>query len=134
MAAVAVDAGKTGHMMTERPMIKLRPREDRRIRNGAPWVFSNEIMMDAPAKALAPGTLIELVSAEGDNLACGYFNSRSLISVRLLAPARTDIGESFFATRFTAALQLRERFFSAPYYRLVNAEGDALPGLTIDRF
>lgn len=134
MAAVAVDASETGRAMTERPIIKLRPREDRRIRNGAPWVFSNEIVMDAPAKALAPGTLIELVSAEGDNLACGYFNSRSLISVRLLAPPRMDIDESFFAARLTAALRLRERFFAAPYYRLVNAEGDTLPGLIIDRF
>ena len=120
--------------MSERPIIKLRPREDRRIRNGAPWVFSNEIIMDAAAKALAPGTLVELVSAQGDKLASGYFNARSLISVRLIGPPGTEIDAPFFAGRFTRALKLREHFFSTPYYRLINAEGDGLPGLIVDRF
>jgi 23S rRNA (cytosine1962-C5)-methyltransferase len=129
-----MDAGKTGPQMNSRPVIRLRPREDRRIRNGAPWVFSNEIVMDAAAKALAPGTLVELLSAEGDKLACGYFNSRSLISIRLLAPPQTDIGSDFFKTRFAQAAARRERLFFAPYYRLINAEGDSLPGLIVDRF
>jgi 23S rRNA (cytosine1962-C5)-methyltransferase len=121
-------------MSTGRPVIRVRPREDRRIRNGAPWAFSNEIVMDAAAKSLAPGTLIELVSAEGASLACGYFNSRSLISVRLLGQPATEINESFFVAQFSRANRLRENFYSAPFYRLVNAEGDGLPGLVIDRF
>ena len=121
-------------MSTERPQIRLRPREDRRIRNGTPWVFSNEIVMDAAAKALLPGTLVELVSAEGAPIACGYFNSRSLISVRLLGPPGTAIDIAFFAGAFTRARKLRETLYSEPYYRLINAEGDGLPGLTIDRF
>ena len=120
--------------MNSRPTIKLRPREDRRIRNGAPWVFSNEIVMDAAAKSLAPGTLVELVSADGDRLACGYFNSRSLISVRLLAPPESAIDTSFFEAQFTRALKLRQPFFATPFYRLINAEGDGLPGLIVDRF
>src|SRR5437868_9798290 len=103
-----MDAGETGSAIVTRPIIKLRPREDRRIRNGAPWVFSNEIVMDAAAKSLAPGTLVELVSAEGDKLACGYFNSKSLISVRLLAPPDSDVDVRFFVGRFARALKLRE--------------------------
>jgi 23S rRNA (cytosine1962-C5)-methyltransferase len=121
-------------MSTGRPVIRVRPREDRRIRNGVPWVFSNEIVMDAAAKSLAPGTLVELLSAEGARLACGYFNSRSLISVRLLGPSETEIDEDFFAARFTRANRLRECFYSSPFFRMVNAEGDGLPGLIIDRF
>ena len=121
-------------MSSKRPAVRLRPGQDRRIRNGSPWVFSNEIDMDWTAKDLPPGTLVELQSAEGSRLACGYFNARSLISVRLLAPAGMDIDESFFATLFERAGKLRTRFYSAPYYRLINAEGDGLPGLTIDRF
>jgi 23S rRNA (cytosine1962-C5)-methyltransferase len=121
-------------MSTARPGIRLRPREERRIRNGAPWVFSNEIVMDSAAKALVPGSLVELVSSEGAPLACGYFNSRSLISVRLLGPPGTQIDTPFFAGEFVRARKLREAFYSPPFYRLINAEGDGLPGLIIDRF
>lgn len=121
-------------MSMQRPAIRLRPREDRRIRNGAPWVFSNEIVMDGAAKGLSPGTVVELQSAEGGGLACGYFNAHSLISVRLLAPPDTNIDEAFFATRFERAEKLRASFYSTPWYRLINAEGDGLPGLIIDRF
>jgi 23S rRNA (cytosine1962-C5)-methyltransferase len=121
-------------MSTKRPVIRLRSGEDRRIRSGSPWVFSNEIDMDRTAKGLSPGTLVELQSAEGGRLACGYFNARSLISVRLLAPSGTDIDETFFAALFGRAGKLRARFYSTPWYRLINAEGDGLPGLIIDRF
>lgn len=121
-------------MSTKRPVIRLRPGEDRRIRNGSPWVFSNEIDMDWTAKDLSPGALVELQSAEGGRLACGYFNGRSLISVRLLAPSGTEIDETFFAALFGRAEKLRARFYSTPWYRLINAEGDGLPGLIVDRF
>ena len=121
-------------MSPDRPVIRLRPREDRRIRAGVPWVFSNEIVMDAATKAIAPGTLVELQSAEGARLACGYFNSRSLISVRLLGPSGIEIDENFFAAQFIRASRLREKVYPSPFYRMVNAEGDGLPGLVIDRF
>ena len=121
-------------MSPDRPVIRLRPREDRRIRAGVPWVFSNEIVMDAATKTIAAGTLVELHSAEGDRLACGYFNSRSLISVRLLGLPGIEIDENFFAAQFMRASRLREKFYSSPFYRMVNAEGDGLPGLVIDRF
>jgi 23S rRNA (cytosine1962-C5)-methyltransferase len=135
MAPFAVGArAPRATMSAARPVIRLRPHEDRRIRNGVPWVFSNEIVMDATAKSLAPGTLIELLSAEGASLACGYFNSRSLISVRLLGQPGTEIDEGFFAAQFSRANRLRESFYSSPFFRMVNAEGDGLPGLVIDRF
>lgn len=119
----------------QRPTIRLRPREGRRVRSGSPWAFSNEIVMDAAAKALAPGTLVKLASDDGGPLGIGYFNPRSLIAVRLLsADAGTEIGAEFFAAKLRQALSLREAFFKEPYYRLVHAEGDGLPGLVIDRF
>src|SRR5579872_2588893 len=137
MAAVAMGA-RARHagaaMNSPRPVVRLRPKQDRRVRYGAPWVFSNEIVMDAAAKTLAPGTLIELASSEGEALASGYFNARSLISVRLLAPPGTEIDAGFLAQSFARALHIREQFYAEPWYRLVNSEGDGLPGLTIDRF
>lgn len=120
--------------ITTVPLIRLRPREGRRVRAGAPWVFSNEIVMDAKTKSLAPGTAVSLASDDGSLIGTGYFNPKSLIAVRLLAPAEAAIDAEFFEQRLRSALALRERFYQAPFYRLVHAEGDGLPGLVIDRF
>jgi 23S rRNA (cytosine1962-C5)-methyltransferase len=116
------------------PTIRLRPREGRRVRAGAPWAFSNEIVMDGGAKKLTPGAEVMLADDKGTPLGAGYFNPKSLIAVRLLGPPGTDLGRDFLATKLRHAVTLRQRLFHAPFYRLVHAEGDALPGLVIDRF
>jgi 23S rRNA (cytosine1962-C5)-methyltransferase len=116
------------------PVIRLRPKEGRRVKNGAPWVFSNEIVMDAAAKGLAPGTLVELAADDGAKLGTGYFNSKSLIAVRLLAKPDAEINTDFFYKKLRQALHLRNRFYDTPFYRLAHAEGDGLPGIVIDRF
>jgi len=121
--------------MTKLPLLRLRPREGRRARAGAPWVFSNEVALDAAAKTLAPGSLIRLEGDDGKDFGLGYFNPKSLIAIRLFeAPGDTRIDEDFLKTRLERALALRTALYEKPYYRLVNAEGDGLPGLTIDRF
>jgi len=117
------------------PVIKLRPKEGRRVRAGAPWIFSNEIVMDPAAKALAPGSIVNVQGDDGVQLGTGYFNAASLISVRILDP-KPDVAvdAGFFAVALKRALARREAFYDAPYYRLVHAEGDGLPGLAVDRF
>ncbi len=121
--------------MAKHPLIKLRPKEGRRVRAGAPWVFSNEIVMDAAAKALPAGSIVNVQGDDGLNFGTGYFNAASLISVRLLAPdANAAIDSEFFEIALKRALMRREALYDAPYYRLVHAEGDYLPGLAIDRF
>ncbi len=121
--------------MASHRTIRLKPKEGRRARAGAPWVFSNEIQMDAAAKALTPGSVVNVLFDDGQPLGTGYFNSKSLIGVRLLEP-KPDvvIGTGFFVRRIERALQLREAIYARPFYRLIHAEGDGLPGLTIDRF
>ncbi len=117
------------------PVIKLRPKEGRRVRAGAPWVFSNEIVMDPATKALAAGSIVTVQGDDGVVFGTGYFNPASLIAVRLLDPkADAAIDVDFFATALKRALARREALYDAPYYRLVHAEGDGLPGLAIDRF
>ena len=71
--------------MKKRPIITVKPREGRKARSGAPWIFSNEIVMDAAAKALAPGALVDVKGDDGQDFGSGYFNPKSLIAVRLLA-------------------------------------------------
>ena len=121
--------------MSTRPIIRLKPREGRRVRAGAPWVYSNEIVMDGKTKSLLPGTLVNVEGDDKKPFGTGYFNPKTLIAVRLLeCPADTAINRSFLATRLAHALRLRETLFDKPYYRLVHAEGDGLPGLVVDRF
>ncbi len=117
------------------PIVRLRPKEGRRARNGAPWIFSNEIEMAPKTKALAPGSLVSVIGADAREFGTGYFNSKSLIGVRLLDKLKdTSIDAAFLFKRLKRALALRESIYDKPYYRLVHAEGDDLPGLAIDRF
>jgi len=121
--------------MAVNPIIRVKPREGRRARMGAPWIFSNEIQMDAAAKALQPGTLVTVVGDDGRGFGTGSFNPKSLIAVRLFdAAADAEIGPAFFAAHFRRALARRQAFWDEPFYRLVHAEGDFLPGLVVDRF
>jgi 23S rRNA (cytosine1962-C5)-methyltransferase len=121
--------------MTAHPLIRIKPKEGRRARAGAPWIFSNELNMDGGTKALVPGALVHVQGDDGQNFGTGYFNPKSLIAVRLLDPASNQrIDAAFFAGRLKRALAIREAIYDAPFYRLVHAEGDGLPGLVIDRF
>ena len=121
--------------MSKRPTITIKPREGRKARLGSPWIFSNEIVMDAAAKALPPGALVHVKHDDGQDAGTGYFNSKSLIAVRLLARENgAAIDATFFAGRLKRALALRDMLYARPFYRLAHAEGDGLPGLTIDRF
>jgi 23S rRNA (cytosine1962-C5)-methyltransferase len=107
----------------------------RRARLGSPWIFSNEIRMDEAAKAIAPGSIVNVRGEDGREFGTGYFNPKSLIAVRLLSDAcDATIDRDFFSTRIGRALALRAAFYDKPFYRLAHAEGDGLPGLVIDRF
>jgi 23S rRNA (cytosine1962-C5)-methyltransferase len=118
------------------PKLTLLPGQDRRLRAGHPWVFSNELQMDAAAaKALAPGDVVCLATADGRPLALAQFNPHSLIAARVLTRNKDAVVDAkFLQRRLVRALHLREKLFDRPYYRLVHAEADGLPGLVVDRF
>ena len=119
----------------DRPTIRLLAGHAKRLRAGHPWIFSNEIAMDAAAKALEPGTLARVIDAGGEALVCATFNPHSLIAARVVdrdPEAPLDAGA--IARRLTRARDLRDRLIGAPFYRLIHAEADRLPGLVVDRF
>jgi len=121
--------------MSERPLIRLNPGADRRVKAGHPWAFSNEIAMTPALRALPPGIVVRLEGDDGVKHGAWQFNPHSLIAARRLDPdpgAACDAG--WFRARLGACLGLRERLFDAPFYRLVHAEADGLPGLVIDRY
>lgn len=118
------------------PVVRLRPKaEARAIRHGFPWVYADELVTDRRTQALKPGALAVLEDAERRALGLVTVNTASKIIARMLDrdPAAA-IDEDWFAVRLTRALALRERLFDAPFYRLVHAEADGLPGIVIDRF
>lgn len=117
------------------PVIRILEGHDRRLRSGSPWLFSNEITMDRAAKTLPPGSVVRLASHEGRAMALAHFNPHSLIAARILT-RNTDaaIDQAFVERRLARALALRERLYDRPFYRLVHAEADGLPGLVVDRY
>lgn len=122
-------------MSDKRPKIRLIQGGERRAATGHPWIFSNEVAMDAAAKALPPGEIVTVERADGRPLGTAMFNPHSLIALRLLSrEAGRAIDETFLKKRLERAVKLRDRMIGAPYYRLVHAEADGLPGCVIDRF
>ncbi|MBV0892512.1 class I SAM-dependent methyltransferase [Paracoccus sp. Z118] len=118
------------------PVIRLRPKANARaIRHGFPWVFADELVVDRRTRAIAPGSMALLEDGERRPLGVVTVNPGSKIIARVMdADPGAEIDRPWLAARLRRALALRERIFDAPFYRLVHAESDGLPGTIIDRF
>ncbi|WP_442773185.1 RSP_2647 family RNA methyltransferase [Paenirhodobacter enshiensis] len=119
-----------------RPVVRLRPKaEARAIRHGFPWVYADELVTDRRTQALAGGTIATLEDAERRPLATVTVNPKSKIIARVMSrDAGVEIDRAWIAERIAHALELRARLFDAPFYRLIHAEADGLPGVIVDRF
>lgn len=118
------------------PTLSLKKNEDRRIRDGHPWIFSNEVNTEkTPLSGFESGQNILIENNSGKTIGSGYVNAHSLICARLVSrdPAY-QLDKPLLVHRINIALSLREQFFSTPYYRLVFGESDNLPGLVVDRY
>src|SRR5436305_13824025 len=108
-----------------RPVVTLLPGGHRRAEAGHPWIYSNEIAMDAAAKALPPGALVTLRRSDERPLGVAMFNPHTLLAARLLdRDAGRVIGKRFFSRQLERALRIRSLLYREPYYRLVHAEAD----------
>jgi 23S rRNA (cytosine1962-C5)-methyltransferase len=119
-----------------RPTVRLKPKaEARAIRHGFPWVYADEIVTDRRTQNLAPGSLAVLEDADRRAMGLVTVNPLSKIYCRMLdRDPEAEITQDWFETRLAHALSLRARLYADPYYRLVHAEADGLPGVVIDRF
>lgn len=114
----------------------LKRREDRRLRGGHLWIFSNEVdVKQSPITDFAPGESACVKDASGNVIGTAYVNPASLICARLVSrQENTPLDGALLRQRLQKALALRETLFDAPYYRLCHGEGDFLPGLVVDRY
>lgn len=118
------------------PALRLKKNEDKRLRQGHLWIFSNEVDIRlTPLKSLEPGGLVRVQDAAGHDIGLALISPQSLICARLISrDSEANIDSWFFQKRLAQALALREAHFPTPHYRLVHGEGDFLPGLVIDRY
>ena len=118
------------------PSLRLKKHEDRRLRTGHAWVYSNEVdVKQTPLADFEPGDVVQIQDARGKTLGMAYVNPATLICARLYSRRLNQpLDQAFFIKRLRQALALRELVFSRPFYRLVYGESDGLPGLVVDRF
>lgn len=120
----------------QRPTLSLKKNEDRRLRAGHLWVFSNEVdTRQTPLTDFTPGQEATVVSFRGQPLGTATVNPGSLICARVMDGApETALDVDFFRRRLREALAMRQRLYPTPHYRLLFSEGDHVPGLILDRF
>lgn len=117
------------------PIIRLQPGRHKRAATGCPWIYSNEIVIDGLAKSLTAGTIVRFQAHDGSVLGTGSYNPHSLIAGRIFSRAPLDtIDAEWFARKLAKAAERRDALIGTPFYRLIHAEADGLPGLIIDRF
>lgn len=111
----------------------LKAGEADRIVAGHPWVYHSSVLkLVQPA---GDGALVQVKDHRQRFLGIGFYNSKSRINVRMLAPERLEVNESFFETRIRQAMEVRSRHLpGASSFRVVNAESDFLSGLIVDKY
>lgn len=118
------------------PTIRLKPNaEARAIRHGFPWVYDNELVTDRRTRNIEAGALAVLEDADRNPMGLVTVNPNSRIMARMLdRDTEAQVDKAWFAARLKRALDHRARIYKDPFYRLVHAEADGLPGVVIDRF
>src|SRR4030042_3480969 len=116
------------------PRVILKRGREKPVLRGHPWVFSGAVRKIEGEGS--PGEVGEVYSNEGEFLGLGHFNPPSQIVVRLLTQKKKELGENFFRERILRAMGLREGWLKGKTnaYRVINGEGDYLPGLIVDRY
>jgi 23S rRNA (cytosine1962-C5)-methyltransferase len=117
------------------PKLHLKPNRDRAVRRFHPWIFSGSVHRLEGSHA--PGDVVEVFAADGDFLGRGFYNPNSQIVCRMLTWQDEPIDAAFFQRKIESAYHLRLDLFGSSAtnaFRVINAEGDGLPGLIVDRY
>lgn len=122
-------------MSQKYPRLFLKPGREASLLRGHPWIFSGAIA--SVEGRPEPGDIVIAVSHKATPLSLGFYNPVSDISFRsLTADTTVSINRSFWQKRIQSSLALREKVLpgGTTAFRLINAEGDGMPGLIVDRY
>ncbi len=113
--------------------IILRKNEERRIKHGHHWIFSNEIA--SADGSPSTGDVVQIYDYRNNFIASGFYNANSLIAVRVLSfEEKVDLGK-LFSTRLSKSFEFRKRVYpNRNSFRMVFSESDFMPGLIIDKY
>ena len=122
--------------MTDIPTLRFRPNKSpARVMFGFPWVYSDDVVLDRRTKKIPAGTFVKVQTNDKKDLALVAFNGDSKITGRVMdLNVDTVIDTAWIAGKLSRAAQMRDHLYAEPFYRLIHAEADGLPGVIIDRF
>lgn len=121
--------------MENLPMVHVVNGRQKKLLQGHPWVYGNEI--ERVEGEIEDGGLVTVVDFRGRYMGTGFYNSKSLITVRLLTHRQEEITDELIASRVKAACDYRRFVMNRPgtdSCRLIYGEADRLPGVIADRF
>ena len=121
--------------MENLPIVHVVNGRQKKLLQGHPWVYGNEI--ERVEGEIEDGGLVTVVDFRGRYMGTGFYNSKSLITVRLLTHRQEEITDELIASRVKAACDYRRFVMSRPgtdSCRLIYGEADRLPGVIADRF
>ncbi|MEO5572357.1 MAG: class I SAM-dependent rRNA methyltransferase [Bacteroidia bacterium] len=121
-------------MQISYPKIILKKGKERSLQNFHPWLFSGAVQ--SQDKELTEGCIVEIYSGDNNYLGTAHFHHGSIVA-RILSFEQCEINQHFFNRKILRAFELRKNLQlinseETTVYRLVNAEGDGLPGLVVD--
>jgi 23S rRNA (cytosine1962-C5)-methyltransferase len=115
-------------------IVKLKPRKDAPVLGGHPWIYSGAVekVQGEPEQE----RICRVIDARGHFVCQGMYNPLSQIAVRVLTLGKEPIDRKLVEARIKNAIDLRSRIIDkdTSCYRLINSEGDLLPGLVVDRY
>jgi len=122
--------------MIDIPTLRFRPNKSpARVMFGFPWIYSDDVILDRRTKKIAPGTFVKIQTNDKQDIGLIAFNGESKITGRIMdLDVNAIIDTNWIVKKLESAFALRKTLYDAPFYRLIHAEADGLPGVIIDRF
>ena len=102
-----------------------------------PWIFQR--LVEKPAQRPKPGSIVDVMSVDGEWIGRGFYNGHSRIAVRILERDRAVVvDQAWFEAKIGEAIRLRREFLKlddiSNAWRVVHSEGDGISGLVVDRY
>lgn len=120
-------------MYSGKAVVKIKKGEGRSLKSGGLWIFDNEI--DTITGEFTNGDLVYVHDFDDYYLGCGFINTNSKITVRIMSRVKgQEIDHEFLAMRVKTAWEYRKTTVDTDSCRIIFGEADFLPGIVIDKF